>query len=86
MAAAVLAILPSMAAKLGFAVNHLLWTPVAPSRFVRAGTDLARVVGMMLGLGGVRLRFYGHGRQVATPAATPGTGSTPETGRDAAAG
>lgn len=52
--------LRKVAAKLGYAVNHLVWSPGAPWRARRAGVDLATALGIVLGLAGVRPRFYGH--------------------------
>uniref|UniRef100_UPI003BA978EE glycosyltransferase n=1 Tax=Stappia sp. TaxID=1870903 RepID=UPI003BA978EE len=47
-------------AKLGYALNHLFWSPCAPWRARKAGMDLATALGIAIGLAGVRVRFYGH--------------------------
>lgn len=47
-------------AKLGYAVNHLFWSPGTPWRARRAGVDLATALGIAIGAVGIRLRFYGH--------------------------
>ena len=47
-------------AKVGYAVNHLLWSPFAPWRARKAGMDLATALGIAIGAAGIRLRFYGN--------------------------
>ncbi|MHC5655779.1 glycosyltransferase family 2 protein [Stappia sp. ICDLI1TA098] len=49
-----------LCAKLGYAINHLFWSPLAGWRARRAGVDLASAVGVVIGLCGIKLRFYGH--------------------------
>ena len=51
-------------AKLAYSVNHLFWSPRAGWRARRAGADLAAAAGILVGLLGVKPRFYGHGETV----------------------
>lgn len=47
-------------AKLGYALNHLFWTLIAPWRFHCAMADLAAASGIMLRALGVKFAFYGQ--------------------------
>ncbi len=64
LAGAVAAGLHEFLAKLAYAVNHLFWSPRAGWRARRAGVDLAAAVGILVGLSGMKPRFYGHGETV----------------------
>ena len=61
LAGAVAAGLRELLGKVAYAANHLFWSPLAGWRARRAGVDLATAVGILVGLFGVKPRFYGHG-------------------------
>ncbi|WP_421695305.1 glycosyltransferase family 2 protein [Aestuariivirga sp.] len=46
--------------KLGYALNHLVWSPFEPWRLNAAMADLCFIAGIVLGACGVEARFYGR--------------------------
>jgi glycosyltransferase involved in cell wall biosynthesis len=74
-----MACVAKVGAKLGYAFNHLLWSPVTPWRARRAGADLASALGIVLGFAGIKPHFYGH-----RPSTGPSTGPTCGPARDQA--
>lgn len=46
--------------KLGYAINHLFWSPASPARFARALDDAAAASGLLLRSLGVTFVFYGR--------------------------
>lgn len=45
--------------KLGYACNHLFWSPAEPWRLISAGADLAAACGIVLRASGMRFHFHG---------------------------
>lgn len=46
--------------KLGYAANHLVWTPLQPFRINNAMADLGFIAGILLASGGAHVSFYGR--------------------------
>src|SRR5262249_50327461 len=44
--------------KLGYAVNHIFWSPLHPERFPAAVQDIGLAYGILAGLAGYRYQFY----------------------------
>jgi hypothetical protein len=66
------ACLAQAGAKLGYALNHLLWSVRAPWRARRAGMDLATVMGIAIGAFGIQPRFYGRAASSTVGSGTSG--------------